>query len=69
MNIKTPNPILVDFNSLSSRSDSGTYVPSVPVMARAGTKFVDYPGRSACEVSPALDGTAEAVQATADSDK
>jgi hypothetical protein len=65
MNTKTPNPILVDFNSLSSRSDKGTYVPSVPVMARAGTKFVDYPGRSASEISPA----GEAAPATAGSDK
>lgn len=50
MSIKMASPILVDFNTLSSRSKSGAYVPTVPEIVESGTKFVQHPGRSASEV-------------------
>lgn len=67
MSIKMSNPILVDFNTLSSRSKSGAYVPAVPEIVEAGTKFVQHPGRSASEVGiPSIqDRAPQAESATA----
>ena len=60
MNTKTRKPILVDFNTLSSRRPLGTYAPSVPTIAPAAKVFGDNPGRSASEVAPTGDVAAEA---------